>query len=50
MKLEQPVYPQGVVIEAKVNDDEALVKKAYDEAIPEFIRFNIVECDIRGVV
>lgn len=49
-KLEDLVYPSSVLIicAASKNDDAKI--QALKEAIPEFLRFNIVESDIRNVI
>ena len=49
-KLSEIAYPTGILIKAAVSNDENIKQKAIEEAIPEFLRFNIVEADIRNVV
>ena len=49
-KLSKIVYPTGILIRAAVSNDESVKQRALKEAIPEFLRFNIVEADIRNVV
>ena len=41
---------QGVIAEAAVADSENAKQKAKMEAIPEFMRFNIVENEVRNVI
>ena len=49
-KLEKTVYPASVMaMSLAAGNDEAL-KQAEREAIPEFMRFNIVESDVRNVI
>ena len=49
-KLERPVYPAGIrALCAATRSDEAK-KQAYETAIPEFKRFNIIENEVRNVV
>lgn len=49
-KLEKTVYPASVMaMSLAAGNDEAL-KQAEREAIPEFMRFNIVESEVRDVV
>lgn len=48
-KLREPVYPAGVIVLATVHHSEEYKTKALAEAIPEFLRFNIVESEVRGV-
>lgn len=49
-KLQETVFPSSVIAQALVTGDETVKSKAIEESIPEFIRFNIVEKDIRDVV
>lgn len=49
-KLDRTVYPSSVLMLSKVLKSEDPKKKAMQEAIPEFMRFNIVEADVRNVV
>ncbi len=48
-KLEKPYFPAGVVVSYAATGDESIKEKALANAIPEFIRFNIVECEVRNV-
>lgn len=50
-KLQKPVYPSSVLVTAAVSKSSETVKEtARRESIPEFIRFNIVESEIRNVI
>ena len=49
MKLERPLFPSGIITAAAVHRDEGIKARAVRDAIPEFIRFNIVEGDVRDV-
>lgn len=49
-KLQKTVFPSSVIAQALVTGDETIKSKAIEESIPEFIRFNILEKDIRDVV
>lgn len=49
-KLSEPIYPLSVVAAAAVTNDKNIKKLAWEEAIPEFARFNIVESDVRNVI
>jgi hypothetical protein len=49
-KLEEILYPTGILLRAIVSKDESIKERAVKESIPEFIRFNIVEKGIRDVV
>lgn len=48
-KLQRPVYPSGVVILCKTLNSDAPKEECYRLAIPEFLRFNIVESEVRNV-
>ena len=49
-KLSKIVYPTGILIRAAVSNDENVKNEAVKNAIPEFMRFNIVENEVRNVV
>lgn len=49
-KLDRVIYPSSVLMLVKVLKSEEPKDKARQEAIPEFLRFNIVEADVRNVV
>lgn len=49
-KLREPRYPSGILAAAIVSGSDAPKTKALQEAIPEFLRFNIVESEVRNVV
>lgn len=48
-KLRNPVFPSSVIAAAAVSKDNGIMEKAIAESIPEFMRFNIVESEIRNV-
>ena len=48
-KLQRPVYPSSVVIMCKTLKSDAPKEECYRMAIPEFLRFNIVESEVRNV-
>ncbi|MGN0168278.1 MAG: XRE family transcriptional regulator, partial [Acetatifactor sp.] len=48
-KLEKPYFPAGVVVSYAATGDEGIMEKALANAIPEFLRFNIVEGEVRDV-
>lgn len=48
-KLQRPVYPSSVVIMCKALKSDEPKKRCVQMAIPEFMRFNIVECEVRNV-
>ena len=49
-RLEEPLYPSGVLAMCRASGSEDAKKQAQNEAIPEFMHFNIVESDVRNVV
>ena len=49
-KLAKPVFPAGVILESEVTKSDAPIKKALENAIPEFKRFNIIESEVRNVI
>ncbi len=50
MKLKTVLYPASVLMAAKVNRNDNIKKQCLIEAIPEFMRFNIVESEVRNVI
>lgn len=48
-KLKSVIYPSGVITAAAVSGDDTVKKRAVESAIPEFMRFNIVESEVRDV-
>ena len=48
-RLEKPIYPTDVLLTSKVLKSDEPIRKAEEEAIPEFRRFNIIESEIRNV-
>ena len=50
MKLPKVLYPNSVIAAFAVSRDEAVKQQAERESIPEFMRFNIVESEVRNVV
>ena len=48
-KLEKPYFPAGVTVSYAATGDESIKEKALANAIPEFMRFNIVEGEVRNV-
>lgn len=47
--LKKPLYPRDVVMAAKLHPSMDIREQCRREAIPEFLRFNIVESEIRNV-
>ena len=49
-KLEEIVYPTSILLKSKVMNKPEILKGSYDNAIPEFKRFNIVENEVENIV
>lgn len=49
-RLSKTVFPSSVLAEVIAAKDERIKDKAVKDAIPEFMRFNIVENEVRNVV
>jgi len=49
-KLSKVIYPSGVIVLAGITRDETYKEKALAQAIPEFMRYNIVESEVRNVI
>lgn len=50
MKLKDVLYPEGIIAYSIAFQDEDIKSRALSNAIPEFIRFNIVESEVRDVI
>lgn len=48
-KLEKPHFPASIEVSYVATGDESIKNKAMENAIPEFMRFNIVESEVRNV-
>ncbi len=49
-KLSEIVYPESILIASRVMNKPEMLKESYDNAIPEFKRFNIVENEVENIV
>ena len=49
-KLEKIIYPASIIALSTASKSTEPLEQAKKEAIPEFMRFNIVESDVRNVV
>lgn len=49
-KLDKVLYPSEIMAMYSLSGDESILIKSFDESIPEFKRFNIVENEIENVV
>ena len=50
MKLKSVLFPASVLVAARVTKNDELKHRSINEAIPEFMRFNIVESEVRNVI
>lgn len=49
VKLRNTVYPSSIITAAAISGDDRVKEWAVEASIPEFIRFNIVESEVRNV-
>jgi transcriptional regulator with XRE-family HTH domain len=49
IKLSDPIYPSGVLILCDIMNSDEPKEISMQEAIPEFLRHNIVESEVRNV-
>lgn len=49
-KLEQIIYPSSIIAMCLTSQDESIKKEAYQNSIPEYKKYNIVESEIRNVI
>jgi len=49
-KLQKPIYPAGTLALSAAFGSETPKKESLEEAIPEFLRHNIVESEVRNVI
>lgn len=47
--LKEPIYPRDFVLMKNMGFDSEMIKKFSTNAIPEFLKYNIIEADIRNV-
>lgn len=47
--LKEPLYPRDVMLAAKLHPELDVRERCRREAIPEFLRFNIIESEVRNV-
>ena len=48
-KLKEIIYPADVILSDLVSKNDRHKNEAMEKAIPEFLRFNIVECEVENV-
>ena len=49
-KLDHPIYPASVLAMDAVNNDTQAKENSVREAIPEFLKYNIIESEVRNVI
>jgi plasmid maintenance system antidote protein VapI len=49
-KLTSPIFPASIVVASAAAKNDRLKNESIQNAIPEFIRFNIVESEVRSVI
>ena len=49
-KLKEIIYPSSVVMATRVTKNNNLMQEAVKASIPEFLKFNIVESEVRNVI
>jgi len=49
-KLSEVLYPAGVLAIASVEKNDRAMREAYNNSIPEFLRHNIIEVEVRNVI
>lgn len=49
VKLRNVIYPSGIITASAVLGDNRIKERAIELSIPEFMRFNIVESEVRDV-
>ena len=50
LKLKNTLFPKSVLVASRVAGNDELKHRSIMEAIPEFMRFNIVESEVRNVI
>ena len=48
-RLEKPIFPEGIDLLCFINGNDEPKEEFLRNAIPEFLRYNIVEGDVRNV-
>ena len=48
-KLSKPLFPSGIIATSLVSDTSNIKEQSLAEAIPEFLRYNIIESEVRNV-
>lgn len=50
MKLKEILYPVSLVLFSEITNQPDILSEAFNNSIPEFKKFNIVENEVRNVV
>ena len=50
VRLSETIYPRDILLISLVFENDDVKKEAYQNAIPEFKRYNIVENEVRNVI
>lgn len=50
LKLKKMLFPASVLAASKVAKNDDIKQRSIEESIPEFLRFNIVESEVRNVI
>ena len=50
LKLSSVIYPSSIIAQDIITNTDNAKKESWENAIPEFKRFNIVENDVRNIV
>ena len=48
-RLREPIYPSSIIAMSVFSQSEQPKIDSYTQAIPEFLRFNIIENEVRNV-
>ena len=49
-KLQKPIFPASIIVLSSVSESDKPKEESIKAAIPEFMRFNIVEAEVRNIV
>ena len=49
-KMQKMIYPVSILITARILNDDNVKEDAVKHAIPEFLKYNIVESEVRNVI
>ena len=49
-KLSEMLYPRDVILDSIIREGCDIKSNVLDQAIPEFLWYNIIECEVRDVI